>query len=495
MAGQPVKILEVKAEDWEKGLSSDQETFTNGIFKVFSNIYPFFRKGSLFPIEIATELGSGTISTSNAIRQIMPVYTGGLPQFYVWEDNSKVYLTDGASVTDASAAITTVTSTHREAVIWKSKIIRAVNGTAYSNAIPLSSDTVALTGLTTGPHPGCIGADRNLYLGNGNNVAKITDPTTPGSNSTSVAASLETGYTVRQLINDGRYLVWLADDAGTNLSTSQIKNSCIVAYWDMAKSTFDQVFEFKDSYIASAEIVGDVIKIFTPSGIYITNVATRPKLVWTFGSSKSVGADDRPTDSHCSTVYRQNFLLWGSGKTTGNSPVFAYGNEAVGKPDRLFQHFTATSNSITALGTDNNNVLLGMSVSGTSKLYILNSGSGTRETATANVAGISLPRPYKYAYTKVVLRSPIASGSTVTLKLLNSPSTSSTGAKTIKASEAKTNSTDSGAKVLFFDHTSANDGTDVISFDEISDIELTSNVAIKSFTVYGYPTDERNSHV
>lgn len=483
------KIVQIKAEDWEKALSFDKEIFTNGIFKIFSNCNPFFNKGNFQPVQTPTQLGSGTINTSKVIRSILTVYTSNLPQFYVWADDGKVYITDGASLTDVSAQIASGSYTHREAQIWLNKIIYIKDTEARANAIPLASgsDVQILTGLTTGPHPFTIGADRYGYIGNGNNVAKLVIATGTVGNSTSVATSLESGYIVRKLINDGRYLVWIADNATVTATTQ--KFSCIVAFWDMAKSTFDQIYEFQDNYIAGAEIIGDVIKIVTPSGIWITNSNTRPKLILPFqNSSSTILNTEVPLDFHCTTIFEKNILLWGSSLTSGNNSIYGYGNFIYGKPDRLFQPYTVTSNPITALATNDNDTVVAVGTSGSVKLYILNN-SGTNESAVANTAGIVLPQPFNYHHARIVTRLPISSGNSVALKILNSNST-----KTIKASEAKTNTTDSGEKNLIFDHTAAGDGTDVKAFDEISDIEITTNVAIKSFELWGEAEDERASY-
>lgn len=498
-------ILKIKSTDWEKALSHDIETFTNGIFKVFSNCFPFFRKGNLQPVLAPTELGFGTISPTLPIKKIFPIFDS-TQKFYVWQGDgtngpaSQLHVTDGASVTNVTAQIASGTYTPREMSIWQNKLIYIKDTEARANVVPVSagSDVQVLSGLTsTGalgtPHPGCVGADRYYYIGNGNNVAKLVIATGTLGNSTAVATSLESGYTVRQLINDGRYLVWIADNAQA-LTNSQFKNSCVVAFWDMAKAVFDQVYEFTDSYITSGELIGDIIKIITPSGIYHCNIATRPRLIVPFDTaSRSILNSEIPTDHKCTAVWKQNFLLWGSQKSTGNDAIYAYGNNTVGNTDRLINPFTVTSNPITAIGTDNNSVLAGVGNSGSVKLYIMNN-AGSNETSVANVAGTVLDQPYTFDFAKVVTRSPISSGASVSLKILNGASSTSTGTKSIKSSETKTNSTDPGEKNLIFKHTSLDDGTDVKAFDEISDIELTTNVPIKEMEIWGTPEDPESSY-
>jgi hypothetical protein len=88
-----------------------------------------------------------------------------------------------------------------------------------------------------------------------------------------------------------------------------------------------------------------------------------------------------------------------------------------------------------------------------------------------------------------VLKSPISSGNSVSLQILTSNST-----KTILASSTKTNTTDSGERNLIFDHVAAGDGSDVRQFDDISDVKLTTNVAVHSIIIYGDVVDDRGSY-
>lgn len=495
---QQVKsIIKIKDTDWEKSLSYDTETFTNGVFKVLSNVNPFVRKGNLQPTVTVTAItgsaGGTAIDTTREIRAIIPI---GNSQFYALADYSKLYLIDFTTPTaptadDKSGGITAVNGVAQGMTLWKNGIVYIVNGIAEYNANPVASGSkvVLLTGATALDNNGiivpmCVGADGLLYIGNKHNVARCTVATGTAGNDKTVAAALETGFYVRALINDGRYLVWIADDAGLQ------GGRCLVAFWDLAKSIFDQLYEFDGIKIGSAELIGDVIKIVTPNGIYITNFTNKPKLLVPFGttvnpaSSSTLSTSSYSSNAYGSINFGGNILMWNTG-----TKVYGFGNKYIDKPDRLFQPYTITGATTTdALGTDGNYILWSGVISAQVKLYNL-TASATNNTSVANVASIVLPQPYSYDHTKVVLRSPITSGDSVSLKILTSG-----GTKTIKASETKTNTTDPGEKNLIFNHTSAGDGTDVKAFDEISDIELTTNVPIRDMEVFGTPTDDRSSY-
>ena len=124
-------------------------------------------------------------------------------------------------------------------------------------------------------------------------------------------------------------------------------------------------------------------------------------------------------------------------------------------------------------------ILVGAIVSGSVCLFDLNNGSNNTITATV-ASGIILPQPYTFHHARVVTRSPISGGNSVSLKILTAG-----GTKTIKTSETKTNSTDSGERNLVFDHTAAGDGTDIRAFDDISDIQLTTNIPIRTLEIFG----------
>lgn len=477
-----MKIFEIKTSDWEKALSVETENFVGGIFKVFTNCDPFYRNGNFQPTLAPVEIGSGTISSSLQIRAIMPYYSSGNSKFYALANDYKLYDINPATptVTDVSAQIFSGTGSAHVLAQFKGRLIYIVDDKVRSNIIPVSSgsDVSILTGLTGGSYTFTRGADGYGYIGNGNNVAKIVSESTTTNNTTTVAVSLETGYVVRKLVNDGRYLVWIADN------NTGAKGSCVVAFWDMAKSVFDQIYEFQDYGIAGAELISGAIKIITKSGIYVCNFSTPPRMVFPFGGT--VTSSDIPYNSYagCTTVYKNNILSWVN--TTGK--IFGYGTNINGKADKLFQlNKIASASAVDSMGTDNTYIVVGAVVSGSVKMYLIGSGS-TYNTSVANVAGFALPQPYTFAYAKVVLRSPMSSGNSVSIKLLSGGST-----KTIKASETRTYSTDPNEQNLIFYHTSAGDGSDVQRFIEITDIELTSNVAIKTLEIHGDPTDEKST--
>jgi len=480
----PKKLFEVKFGEWEKSLSYETTVFVNGIFKTFSNCDPFVGRGAFVPTNAVSEIGSGVVDPAESIRVILPIYASGSGQFYALGDNYKAYLVDSSeTVTDVSAQVGTGSAAALDMKRWKNGVAYAMSTEVRTNAIPLASgsDTQVLSVNPTSNL--CIGPDRDLYIGVNNNVAYVRQA---GGTGTAVAASLETGNIVKKLISDSRYLLWVAYNGSSPNGRDQI----ILAWWNLSSSAFDDIQEFEGGSLRGAEKVGNDILILTTTGIYLTRFgAGKPQLIVPFGGS--VGTTDVPVSDFFmgSEGCSKNTLFWGTNGSTGR--IFAYGNPVANSVKRLYQMGTSPDTNITALNTNNSKFLFATSGNtsvGTRKFYSL-SGSSSINTAIANLAGFSLGKPYIFHSARVVLKSPVASGNSVSLQILTSNST-----KTVCASATKTNSTDSGERNLVFRHTAAGDGSDVRTFEDLSDVKLTTNVAIHSLALYGFPVDERGSY-
>ncbi len=480
------KLFEIKFGQWERALSYETTAFVDGIFRQFINCDPFNEQGIFAPTKTVVEIGSGVINPVKAIRVILPVYASA-QAWYALGDDYKLYkIADtNDAVTDVSAQIGTGTATAIDVLKWKGGLVYAMSNVVRTNAIPVASQSDAHL-LSVNPTSNlCIGPDRDVYVGVSNNVAYIRQA---GSTGVAVAASLETGNTVRKLLSDGRYLVWIAEDGGVTDPTG--KNLITVAWWNLASAEFDQIWQFEGGVLSGAEKIGSKIKIITSSGIWHTNIATEPFLAVPFGGT--IATSDVPVSIYSNGSigkYKGNFLFWGTNQSSGN--IFMIGNKIPSKPDRLFQMGTSPQFSISAISSNNTKFIVAagtLNPSAGIKLYNLR-GSASNNTAVANVAGFSLGQPFTFHSAKVVLKSPIASGDSVSLQILASNST-----KTILASTTKSNTTDSGERSLIFDSVAAGDGSDVRNFEDISDVKLTTNVAVHSITVYGDPVDERSSY-
>jgi hypothetical protein len=487
----PKKIFEVKFGEWEKGLSYETTDFVGGIFRTFTNCDPFEGRGAFTPTQAYTQIGSTPVDTGKTIRVILPVYASGGPgQFYALGDGYKMYLIDtNDTVTDVSAQIGTGSSSEVaiDAIKWNNKLLYAMSNELRQNVIPVSSGSDSRLIATSPTSNICIGPDRNAYIGISNNVGYVN---IAGGTGVAVAASLETNNIVKKLLADGRYLLWVAD----NGILSSGKDQITLAWWNMASSSFDDIQEFEGGSLRGARKVGNDILILTNTGIYITRFgAGKPQLIVPFGGS--VSTSDVPLFNNfmgIEGVYKENFFFWGTHQSSGN--IFAYGNKIGGQTRRLFQMGTSPDTAITALASNNTRFLFatsGNTTSGTIKLYNLRDSSGSANTAIVNLAGFSLPKPYTFHSAKVILKTGIRQtpADSVSLQILTSNST-----KTILASSTKNYSSDPNERNLIFDHVAAGDGSDVRQFDDISDVKLTTNVAVHSIIIYGDVVDDRGSY-
>lgn len=490
----PKKLFSIEFGQWEKGMSYETSTMVGGIFKQLTNCDPFEGRGSLTPVNFAAEIGAGVISTSKVIRAILPVYASGTNQFYCLADDYKLYRVDNtAPVVDVSAQIGSGTASAVDLATFKGGLVYAMGGEVRFNAIPVASgsDVQILSASPTSNF--VVGADRNGYIAATvatiPSVYRITNTAGTSGNS-AVTATFEANNTIRKLINDGYYLVWI----GENSTQAAAGRSIItVAFWNMVASTFDQIFEIKGATYGGAELVDDYIKIITSNGIYVTNFSTKPKKVVNFGGS--VATTDIPGTFTKVTGLHKDRLFWGTYQSSGN--IYQYGAPIFKETPKLSligstatETPTAATITLTALASNNTRFIVASGLSGDSSVELFDLRGGTSSaTAIANVAGFSLGKPFTFHSARVITKAPIASGNSVSLQILTANST-----KTIKASETKTNTTDPGERVLIFDHTSAGDGSDVNSFDDISDIKLTTNVAINSLEIWGNPVSERGSY-
>lgn len=482
------KLFSIEYGQWEKALSSETGDFVDGIFRQFTNCDPFETQGVFAPTNAYNELGSGVISPSKTIRKILPVYTAEANQFYCLADDYKMYRIDSLPpVVDVSSQIGSGTAVAIDMVKWKGGLAYAMSSEVRFNAIPVASGSDVQI-LSANPTSNlCIAADRNLYVGIGNNVGKITNSAGTTSNTSSVAASLESGNITKKLIADGRYLLWIADN-----SDSSGKNLITLAWWNLASSSFDDIQEFEGGSFRGAERVGRVIRLITENGLWEAVLGGgKPDCIVPFGGT--IATSDIPVASffHGSTgVHKESRMFWGTYQSGGN--IICYGNKKSNKPPRLFQMGTSPDTAISAIASNNSIFIFATSGNisgGTRKLYSLR-GSATANTAVANVAGFSLKKPYTFHHARVVLRSPISSGNSVSLQILTSNST-----KTVLASTTKTNSTDSGERNLIFKNFAAGDGSDVRVFEDLSDVKLSTNVAVHSLEVWGEEVNSQSSYV
>ena len=245
----------------------------------------------------------------------------GTQYLYVQTDTKlyQVLTVSPYTVTDVTAQITPGTSVYG-AIIWKGVYVYSTNNDIRANTFPVASgsDVQLKSGYngTMDYRALCIGADGNLYYGDTPMVGVLTSATGTSGNTTN--HGIDNGYTVRDLVNDGRYLVIFADNNQQNNANCLVGNySCKVYFWDMVQTDgnnriiADAIYDFADSYIIGAKMTDNGIEMITYNGVYVLSSTTRPKMIRPFPITPN-GRMGRPLNPS-QIIFIKGSLYWVEG--------------------------------------------------------------------------------------------------------------------------------------------------------------------------------------
>lgn len=485
-----MKILEIKGKDWMTGFSRQAGIATTGLFQSMYNFDPFENEGYLQPALAVTDL---TAPATNPIKVITPIIDGTTPKFYAHSE-TKIYeylrntpytQTDLTAQLDFTAATGVACA---GAISWKGYYIYAQAGDLRSRAIPISggSDVQILNGGDSSYQdirPMCIGSDKNLYIGGwgngaGGGLAKITSATGTAGNTLDFFG-VDDGFTVRDIVNDGRYLVLIADNNHITTTSRVVGDyQCKVYFWDpvRALTTADVIYDIQDSYLIGAEIVDGKVHIFGYNGIYVCNSANAPQLIWSFLGNSTV--TKRPISPYAITV-GNGIIYWGDGGTNGQQ-VYALRGNVVYSPYQTHQGTTYH----TALQFSANALLAGTTLP---KMSINNIGS-TRSNVTVLTTIFQLSQPHKLDFIKVTLKAPMSSGMEVDLSMFDS------NGSLLKDSDSKTFAVVGAKKTLIFKPVGSSN-----TIKEFEDFYLTINpiggAVIERVAVYATPSDDNSQMI
>lgn len=465
-----------------KGLSVQTGVALGGLFQTYTGADPYERIGFLQPALSATEL---TAPTTNPIKVITPATISNVAvalghsstKLYKYLRNSPYTQTDLTASINVSAAVV-------GAVMWKGKYVYAQPTDLRSwdlNVTDVQILANSNTYSTLDIRKLVVGADKNLYILDGDSVAKCVINTGTAGNALNSFA-IDSDHITRDGLNDGRYLVVLADTNAV-ITTSRVAGtySCRMYCWDMAKTTADVIWEFPgESYlIGCAKLDGEII-VFGYNGIYVCNSVTPPKLIGSFLGNSTL-AGKRPLNPYQITA-SPTAVLWGDGAANGQN-VWAYGKLPGSSKKQFYCPYVthASTYAHTALSYSAGAVFAAVD---TPKLFLHNVGS-TRGTATIQTAPIQMPQPFRYGYAKVTLRDKLTSGQAVSFNAATA------GGIVVSDTETKSYSAANPRKNLKFDMTAASGSTAV--FEDLA-IYLTAQAGalVERVSVYGTPLDDAN---
>lgn len=486
----PQKIYEIKGADWMKGISIQDGLSLGGIFSSATNFNPFETMGYLQPS--LAPVGIETLSIGEQINYLTSVGDGGDGYVYALGDGSaaktetfyRIRMSD-LNILDYSSEIDQQGSSqfaHHGLTIYKNRIIYGSSSSIRSNTLtPAAANdknllTTAQTGSTLNPLSFFEGADGKLYFNNNTGIGVINVVTgTDASNAADAFVLSDSSLITKDGCNDGIYTIFIADN--NEYKTSLATSRCRIFFWDSANDKVDAdiIYDIPDSYLISCRYVDGKVIVIGSSGLWVCNASTPPKLIYPLTSTKL------PISASAVSI-KENILYWAD--TSTSSKIYAYGAK-IGKPI-LFNPYYSSS------GTDTHIALVSsgnyfISSTNNPRLYLLNSGTTRTNSVVSTVVNV-LNQPFSLSYIKVVLKTPLTSGQSITISLYNGHG--------LPISESNTKSYSSiGAKqTIKFDITSA--ATSVKQFEEFY-LNITSNLGLKvqRISVYGIPIADNGQQI
>lgn len=474
MTNKSVKIFEIKGSDWMRGFARQTSSMLGGIFRSVNNFDPFETNGFFQPGYAPNALSLGGSASTPSF--MTPFSTGGLGYIYA-HGATKLYKirTSDNAITDETSNVTTGAAFG--AGIWRNKYVYALSTEVRKIELGAGTDTQLLSGLTASiPHVMCTGADLGLnqYVTNGNLIAKLILETGTAGNSLN-AFTLETGQIARDLCNDGRYLVIISDNNSSG--STEIKSKCTISFWDMVKSSADQIYTVDDTSLIGAKIIDGVTYIIGYDNIWACTVGSAPQIVYSFTGNATITY--RPSSASMLSV-RNGILYWAG----SNGQIYGYGNP-FDKTKKIFFSPYTCSGTPTAICATTTKFYASNSNPGIDELQI---GTGTRTTSDFVLAPIDFGQRFQYAYTKVVLKSPIASAEFFELRGINNWD----GNGVITTSDVRNFSTHPGQSTMLFYRTPINTVNDVDDFEQMSLITIeVGKKAVVRLAIYATPLEDQ----
>ena len=470
-----------------KGLSIQSDFALGGLFS--SGVTDPFRKmGYMTSVPANTEIDN-TVITSE-VTYLASKNSGAEGYVYAINDSLvdktksfyRIQISDG-SVIDYSDQIDQNSSsaiTHNGIALYKGRVIYEQGGALRSNTTTptTGNDTNILTSSSTGgsatPIMFAVGPDGNLYYtANANaSIGKIVSVTSTSGNTNTAFTMTDTALTPKDVCNDGIYLVWVADN---NANKSIYGNAtCRIFFWDTIKSKADIIYEIPDSYVVSCRYVDGKVLILGASGLWACNSATPPKLIFPLTSSKLPTLANQVTQ-------KDNIMYWVAPGLVNR--VYAYGSK-IGSPI-LYNPFTLSASSDLALAfVSSGDYFVGSDENG----VFLHDTNGDLVNGTLATVVKPLDQTYKFAYAKVVLKAPLASGEQVTLGIFN-------GAGSVIMNSTDKNFSTVGAKQTLIFNPNGLAG----SFSQFEDLYFSvvtsGDISVQRVAIYGTPLPDDNTQV
>jgi len=429
----PIKILELRASDWMKGISAHAGLPVGGIFQTADQFDPFslpaYFRGSIAPTDVdnttlSTEINSMASGSSAGVGYVMALgnrASGGAKCVY------RIKTSDN-TVTDFQASVNNNTLLEGCAIyggyfIYGDGTSATINSTIFPTIGGNTTIENSISGLSTTYQPivfrvGPSGYLHYIFGSQAGKVGVITVPSSNSANNTDDSVVVQTDLTPKDAVSDGRYLVVIADNNPSQASgvTSDCKVFYTVPAFSAGVPTSTTVWEvahsIPDQYLIAVRYVGGHTYVIGYSGIWEVGIGMAPQLVMPLLPSQL------PLNPYSVDITNNNVMIW-QGKATG-ARVYAFGNPFFGKPILYTPYDSDSSTRLgVALCTSGDYVYAGLDATGSATKVVAHNWGTTRANATISTITQHLSEPFSLSKVKVTLKKPLASGEEINIQLFN----------------------------------------------------------------------------
>lgn len=492
---KPVPILDIKADDWMKGLSAASGLPIGGIFTTSLPHDPFDLPGFARASVGATTVDATTITTAVKFL-VSAIYNGvgyvfGLGDrsgtaakcFYriKTSDNTVTDYSTGVYTNSATGAVTGMGATN----YWDQN---GNNFIIYVEGNAGSVRRVALDGIgdaaintlssynTAYKVAFCPGPDGYLYFTGSMQTGRIGQLYHNGSWQFNEAKFyIRRAYLPKDISNDGNYLIIIGDDNPTNVTTASA--SCGVFFFDVGGTTWAKDYYIPDKYLIAVRHVAGNTYVIGASGIWLVGYGISPQLI------RPLTSGELPQSPYDVTV-DGSILRW----TNSINKVYSYGHKYRGSPILYTPHTVHSSDNVNAALTMSGDYLYAAITAGTNtpKVKALAYGT-TRDNMSVITVEQHLPQPYSFSHAKVTLRSPMSEGMAVSISGYR-------GTDNIWLTTTRSFTTNGAFKSLRIPYTPV--ATPIRDFDSFS-IMVTAEggAVVDRVTIYGYPIDDDSQQI
>lgn len=512
------KLLEFKNADWMKGISAQVNTPVGGIFQYVKGCDPFEpgNGGLAMPSFVPSSQTLGTTPSfingyKNPLSGVSTLHVLTASKLYQVLKDSPFTVTDVTSQINANLPWSgTFISFNGQTIYKNTYIYVTANSGAYAYAIQAnglnvnSADDINIGTAAAPSGTGyflnnfgnftfrfCQGADGNLYFNLPEGVGEITSVT--GTSGNSNVYKIDVGFVARDVLSDGRYLIILADNNGTN-DSDKVEGDflCKIYFWDMTQTDgngriiADAVWEIKDSYLIGGTFLENAIYFFGHNGLYVCNVATSPKLIRPYPATTNPGVYGRPGNAYQITASKGS-IYWVDGTDTLNGCIYAYGNPVTGQQKIFYMPYVQNGSTYlhTCVTTIGNQFVTGSAEPG---LFFFNLTDNSRGRVIIKSLDTNTVQPFTFDFVKVILGVPLASGQS-----LQVVAASAGGSNTLSSEIKSYGEVNAKQSYLFRRIPSSSNQTN--RFEDIA-ITVNSNGApIQRVAVYATPTDDADETI